>query len=76
MKINPKDISYEYSTIGYMMFYKGKPIGGAGIDKNEKGCVSNLKLFKREAELTRLRLCQGYGDQFMYEQIKKIESEE
>lgn len=31
--INANDISYSYNTKGYMFYYKGKPIGGAGMGK-------------------------------------------
>lgn len=51
--MNANDLSYSYDTKGYMMYYKGKPIGGAGIDKYAKGCKANLKLFKEQAELTK-----------------------
>ena len=76
MAINPDDVYYTYSTRGYMMYYKGKPIGGAGIAKSAKGCRSNLKLFKDLAESTKQRICSGFVDAYMKEQIEKIDKEE
>lgn len=67
------DISYSYNTRGYMMYYKGEPIGGAGIDKSAKGCRSNLKLFKEGAEVTKRWLLKGIGDKFMLDAIKAID---
>lgn len=67
------DISYSYNTRGYMMYYKGKPIGGAGISKTAKGCRSNLKLFKDAAEATKRQLLRGTGDSYMKAQIKAID---
>ena len=29
--IEEKDLWYEYNTRGYMLYYKDRPIGGAGI---------------------------------------------
>ena len=56
-----EDISYTYNTRGYMMYYKGQPIGGAGIDKTARGCRSNLKLFKHSADVTKRDLVAGRG---------------
>lgn len=72
----PCDIHYEYDTRGYMMFYKGKPIGGAGIAKSAKGCRANLKLFRECAEREKKKICSGYISSYMREQIEKIDMEE
>lgn len=76
MTINPSDISYAYSTKGYMMYYKGKPIGGAGIDKSAKGNRGNLKLFKQQAELEKQRILNGIISKYMLKEIQKIDEEE
>lgn len=76
MNINPKDIHYEYDSRGYMMYYKGKPIGGAGISKTAKGCRANVKLFKEQAELEKYRILRGYISTYMFENIVKIDEEE
>ena len=73
--MNEKDISYTYDTRGYMMFYKGKPIGGAGISKNAKSHRGNLKLFRDAAEATKNQILRGCIDEFMRNEIIKIEKE-
>lgn len=76
MKINPSDIHYSYDTRGYMMYYKGKPIGGAGLGKGVSGCRANLKLFKEQAELEKRRIVNGLISKYMLEAIQKIDEEE
>ena len=39
-----KDFTYEYSSQGYMLLYKGHAIGGGG------GGISNLAEYKHRAE--------------------------
>jgi hypothetical protein len=73
--VNANDISYSYNTKGYMFYYKGKPIGGAGIDKNAKGCQSNLKLFKEQAELDKRAILNGYAKRYL-DAIADIDKEE
>lgn len=73
--VNANDISYSYNTKGYMFYYKGKPIGGAGIDKNTKGCQSNLKLFKEQAELDKRAILNGYAKRYL-DAIADIDKEE
>lgn len=68
-----EDIHYEYNTRGYMMYYKGEPIGGAGIDKRAKGSRGNLKLFKAAAEATKRELIAGRGNYYMKSEIVAIE---
>lgn len=76
MNINPQDIHYEYTTRGYMLYYKNRPIGGGGIDKHAKGCRSNLKLFKEYAEIEKRNLVNGRGSAYMLQAIQNIENEE
>lgn len=73
--LNAEDIHYEYNTRGYMMYYKGKPIGGAGISREAKGCRSNLKLFRDYAESTKRAMLSGHIDEYMKKQIEKIDRE-
>lgn len=76
MKINPTDIHYEYDTRGYMLYYKDKPIGGAGIAKSAKGCRANLKLFRESAEAEKRALLNGRGSAYMLAAIKEIDEKE
>ena len=76
MNISPSDIHYEYDTRGYMLYYKDKPLGGAGIDKHAKGCRANLKLFKESAEIEKRNLLNGRGRKDMIAIIEKINEEE
>ena len=73
--IEEKDLWYEYNTRGYMLYYKDRPIGGAGILKSAKGCRSNLKLFKEEAEMDKRAILKGYGGQRYLEAIAEIQKE-
>ena len=73
--ITEKDITYSYDTRGYMMYYKGEPIGGAGILKSAKGCRANLNLFKEQAAATKRQLLSGRGDKYMLDEIAKIDKE-
>lgn len=71
MNIDPKDLHYEYDTRGYMLFYKGKPIGGAGISKEAKGCRANLRLFRDCAEVDKRNILLGTETRYLTE-IEKI----
>lgn len=75
-KPRAEDIHYEYNTRGYMMYYKGQPIGGGGIDKHAKGCRSNLKLFREYAESTKRSLVAGIGSKYMMDEIAAIDMRE
>lgn len=73
--IASSDIHYEYNTRGYMMFYKGKPIGGAGIGAEAKGCRSNLKLFRECADREKKNILAGYCERRYYDAIREIDEE-
>lgn len=79
-EIKESDIHYEYNSFGYMMFYKGKPIGGAGVSKScyskKRASRSNTKLFRDYAEATKRQILNGHIDKYMLDEIKKIESGE
>ena len=70
--IDSSFIHYEYNKRGYMLYYKGKSIGGAGIEKSAKGCRSNLKLFREQAERDIQSIINGYNKRYINE-INKIE---
>lgn len=72
--INENDIHYSYDTRGYVMYYKDKPICGAGIDKYAKGCRANLKLFRECAERTKRQILAGYIDEYTKDLIRKIDA--
>lgn len=74
--ITETDITYSYDTRGYMMYYKGEPIGGAGILKSAKGCRANLKLFREQAAATKRELLSGRGSKYMLDEIAKIDKKE
>ena len=71
-----EDINYTYSARGYMMYYKGRPIGAAGIDRYARGSRGNMKLFKRAAEVTKRELVAGLGSQYMKDYILAIDQAE
>ena len=73
-EIRPDDIRYSYNRRGYMLFYKGKPIGGAGLSIGEKGCRANLKLFQHCAEVDKRQILSGYATRYIVE-IEKILSQ-
>jgi len=71
MNFDPNELHYEYNTKGYMLFYKGKAIGGAGIDRHAKGCRSNLTLFRDMAEQDKNAILAGRGqNRYLYEMSK------
>ena len=69
LNIDPKDLHYEYDSRGYMLYYKDKPIGGAGISKNARGHRSNTKLFRDSAEATLQGVLHGRIDRYMLDEI-------
>ena len=69
------DISYSYDTRGYMMMYKGKPIGGAGISREAKASRANLKLFRQSADATKREILSGRISEPMKRAIAKIDDE-
>lgn len=72
--IAENDIQYEYTTRGYMMYYKGRPIGGASIGKGARGCRSNLSLFRNAAESTKSAILNGRIDAHMRKAMEKIDA--
>ena len=76
LNIDPKDLHYEYDSRGYMIYYKNKPIGGAGISKNAKSHPSNIKLNKNSAEATLQGILHGRIDRYMLDEILTIQNGE
>lgn len=75
MTVAASDLHYEYNTRGYMLYYKGKPIGGAGIGPEAKGCGANLKLFRECADREKKNIIDGYGERRYYDAMRKIDEE-
>ena len=76
LNIDPKDLHYEYDSRGYMLYYKDKPIGGAGISKSTKGHRSNIKLNRDCAEATKQGILHGRIDKYMLDAILAIQNGE
>lgn len=81
MALSREDLTYKADGSGYMIFYKGKAIGGAGILKSAKLTPHiaslNAKMFGEDAERD---ICQILSDNEYLatrytEKIKEIESE-
>ena len=73
--MNKSELTYSYGTRGYTVFYKGKPISAVGIDKRSKGCKSNLKLFKQQAEMEINRILNNCISPFTQKLIYEIDME-
>lgn len=70
-----EDITYTCNNRGYMMYYKGQPIGGAGIDKRAaRNCKKNTLLFQKSAEATKRQLVAGCGGKYMMDLIRAIDN--
>lgn len=78
-KYDKNDFSFTYNARGYMVIYKGKNIGGAGIVGQYKGrgraVAKQLSEYREQAERTISQLCNGIGHSYMFENIKKINAE-
>lgn len=54
------DISFKYNPFGYMMLYKGEPIGGAGcLSWGKRRKKGNLEYYKGQAENTKRDILNG-----------------
>lgn len=80
MALNASDFTSTADPYGYKLFYKGRPIGGAGVlNRNTKTRVtasSDRSLFKRSAGLAIASLVDGRGPQYMIDEIKMINQSE
>lgn len=76
-EIKDKDLTFTYDAYGYMLYYKGKPIGGAQCkpDRPKVGMavVSNREYYRGQAQLTMNQISQGRVPHYMAEAIKTIE---
>ena len=76
MKIESKDITFNYDRYGYMLFYKGLPIGGAGAKGKPKmhwqHARQNVADNHNYAESAKQGLLNGNGHPHMIDNIKKI----
>ena len=77
--MKPEDLLYQCNVKGYMLYYKGKPIGGAGIVEScyekKKYPRSNVKLFRECAERDKAKILAGIGSKMYLDNIKKIDGE-
>ena len=78
MKYKRDDFSYTYNSRGYMVQYKGKNIGGAGISKNAKSPVGQAAtiqkmIYKVCAEAAINAVIKGCGSKHMLDSIHEIE---
>lgn len=73
--IDKRDLSYRYNHRGYMMLYKGQPIGGAGILSHikKRNTRQNRDFFKEQAELTKRDIMLGRISQWTAQRIEEIE---
>ena len=72
--INPNAITYTCTRQGYMLYYKGIAIGGAGTDTEKTPRWTNVKLYKEQAEIEKQRLLGGIGRPSMYDAIREIDN--
>lgn len=68
----PDELHYEYNTKHYMLYYRGKPIGGIGY--RVRGSKANLKLFKECAERDKQAILAGHGSKRYLIEIDKIDA--
>lgn len=76
MNINNEEITYTFSSDGYMLYFRGERIGVAGTcvnvafdRRNKRLSRSNTKLFKSDAEREKeriLRICNGSEETYNY----------
>lgn len=76
MNINKEEITYTFSSDGYMLYFREECIGGSktcinpAFDRRNKRLTrSNTKLFKSDAEREKeriLRICNGSEETYNY----------
>lgn len=80
MQIKREDLSFTYSADGFMLQFKGKNIGGAGVTLPREKRLSpkqrqeNLRDFKESAECDIEALVAGRGQARYMLSIKTIEA--
>jgi len=78
--INPEDITYDSDSTGYMMYYKGKPIGGAGSlpsdkKKHWRNVSKDVSMYGGMAETMRQNILNDNMGRGMREAIEEIDAE-
>jgi len=75
-EIKDKDLTFTYDAYSYMIYYKGKPIGGASCKRDHvkvgMAVVSNREFYKGQAQLTVNQISQGRMHPYMREAIERI----
>lgn len=66
------DFNAEYNHFGYMILYKGKPIGGAGVKERRRRRPSDLLYNKQQAGVTINAILDGRILPHMKKAIDKI----
>ena len=77
--IKQEDFTIQCNKGGYMIYYKDKPIGGAGTltrGKNLRGRAASIQThdYRNMGNYDIQRILRGQGDQRYYEAINKINS--
>ena len=72
-EILDKDLSFTFDACGYMLYYKDKPIGGAGTKERGRKLASNIEFYRGQAQLTMNMISQGRGPHHIMEAIKTID---
>lgn len=74
--LREKDFSYTYNAEGYMIQYKGKNIGGAGIigksKSRGKARQADLNMYRGQAENDIAAILTGSGSLHYWDAIEKI----
>jgi hypothetical protein len=73
-----EDFTFNASSTGYMILYKGKPIGGASSlpsskKKHWRHAQADVKMHTETAKLTIRLLLAGEGYKFMTDAMKVID---
>lgn len=82
IEMDVEKFSYEVDPDGYMLFYKGKPIGGAGVQLPRvrplhwRPAQANVRDFRRNARQEIEAIKQGKGETRFIENITRIDLEE
>ena len=80
LNVSGNDLSYTYSAYEFMIYYRGKPIGGAMVkpDKPYIGMAvrSNADYMKAHAQLEINLISEGRIDPYKRQAIEKIQAKE
>jgi hypothetical protein len=78
--MNRDDFKVIADSRGYMIHYKGKPIGGAGISKDAKGptgrqATAQAMDYLKYGDSDIQAILAGTGQQRFYDEIKRIDAD-